>query len=123
MLLINGLDVAIVGHFDFAAVGYYSIAAALVTLFSGAHTAICSAFMTPVAALHASGEMSHIRKVILHATRLSTLMNLLAVTVTVFGGKYLLQHWVGEPYASQALPIVEILMVAQAIRLVMNPYA
>jgi O-antigen/teichoic acid export membrane protein len=123
MLLISGLDVAIVGHVDFKAVGYYSIAAALVTLFSGAHTAICSAFMTPVAALHASGEVDHIRRVILNATRLSTLVNLLAVTVTFLGGKLLLQLWVGEPYATQALPIAEILMLAHAVRLVMNPYA
>ncbi len=122
MLLISGLDVAIVGHVDFTAVGYYSIAATLVTLFSGAHTAICSAFMTPVAALHASGEMDRIRGVVLRATRLSTL-NLVAVTVTCLGGKWFLQRWVGEPYASQALPIVEILMLAQAVRLVMNPYA
>ena len=123
MLLISGLDVAIVGHFDFKAVGYYSIAAALVMLFSGAHSAISSAFMTPVAALHASGEVDQIRGVILHATRLSTLLNLLAVTVTCLGGKFFLQLWVGEPYASQAFPIVEVLMLAQAVRLVMNPYA
>ena len=124
MLLISGLDVAIVGHIDFKAVGYYSIAAALVTLFSGAHTAICGAFMTPIAALHASGEVDRsIRRVILNATRLSTLVNLLAVTVTFLGGKLFLQLWVGEPYASQALPIVEILMLAHAVRLVMNPYA
>jgi O-antigen/teichoic acid export membrane protein len=123
MLLISGLDIAIVGHVDFRAVGYYSIAASLVMLFSGAHTAICSAYMTPVAALHAAGEIDHIRRVILHATRLSTFVNLLAVTVTFLGGKVLLQLWVGEPYATEALPIVEILMVAQAIRLVMNPYA
>ena len=123
MLLISGLDVAIVGHVDFKAVGYYSIAAALVMLFSGAHTAISSAFMTPVAALHASGEADHIRGVILQATRLSTFVNLVAVTVTCLGGKLFLQRWVGEPYASQALPIVEILMLAQAVRLVMNPYA
>lgn len=123
MLLISGFDVAIVGHFDFKAVGYYSIAAALVMLFSGAHSAISSAFMTPVAALHASGEVDQIRGVIIHATRLSTLVNLLAVTVTCLGGKFFLQHWVGEPYAGQAFPIVEVLMLAQAVRLVMNPYA
>jgi len=123
MLLISGLDVAIVGHVDFKAVGYYSIAAALVTLFSGAHTAICSAFMTPVAALQASGEVNHIRQLILNATRLSTFANLLAVAVTFLGGKFFLQWWVGEPYASQALPIVEILILAHAVRLVMNPYA
>lgn len=123
MLLISGLDVAIVGHVDFRAVGYYSIAAALVTLFSGAHTAICSAFMTPLAALHATGEVDRIRGLIINATRLTTFVNLLAVTVTFLGGKFLLQQWVGEPYASQALPIVEILMLAHAVRLIMNPYA
>jgi O-antigen/teichoic acid export membrane protein len=123
MLLISGLDVVIVGHFDFKAVGYYSIAAALVMLFAGAHSAISSAFMTPVAALHASGEVDQIRGVILHATRLSTLVNLLAVTVTCLCGKFFLQLWVGEPYASQAFPIVEILMLGQAVRLVMNPYS
>lgn len=123
MLLISGLDVAIVGHVDFKAVGYYSIAAAVVTLFSGAHTAICSAFMTPVAALQASGEVDRIRRVILNATRLSTFFNLLAVAGTFLAGKFLLQLWVGEPYASQALPIVKILMLAHAVRLIMNPYA
>ena len=123
MLLISGLDVAIVGHVDFKAVGYYSIAAALVTHISGAHTAICSAFMTPVAALQASGEVDRIRRVILNATRLSTFFNLLAVAGTFLGGKFLLEFWVGEPYASQALPIVKILMLAHAVRLVMNPYA
>jgi len=123
MLLISGLDVAIVGHVDFKAVGYYSIAAAVVTLFSGAHTAICSAFMTPVAALQASGQVERIRRVILNATRLSTFFNMLAVAGTFLGGKFLLQLWVGEPYASQALPIVEILMLAHALRLIMNPYA
>lgn len=123
MLLISGLDVAIVGHVDFKAVGYYSIAATLVMLFSGAHTAISSAFMTPVAALHATGKIDHIRKVILHATRLSTFVNLLAITLTFLCGKIILRAWVGEPYATEALPIVEILMLAQAIRLVMNPYA
>jgi O-antigen/teichoic acid export membrane protein len=123
MLLISGLDVAIVGHVDFKAVGYYSIAAALVMLFSGAHSAVSSALMTPVAALHASGETLQIRGLILRATRLSTFANLAAVTVTCLAGKWFLQHWVGEPYASQALPIVEILMLAQAVRLVMNPYA
>jgi O-antigen/teichoic acid export membrane protein len=123
MLLVSGLDVAIVGHFEFSAVGYYSIAATVVTLFSAAHTAVCSAFMTPLAALHASGDVDRIRGVILSATRLSTFVNMIAVAVTFLGGKFLLRCWVPEPYASQALPIVEILMLAHAVRLVVSPYA
>lgn len=123
MLLISGLDIAIVGHVNFNSVGYYSVAATLVALFSGAHGAVSSALMTPVAALHATGELERIRKLILRATSISTFINLLAITVTFMGGKFLLVLWVGEPYASQALPIFRILMIANGIRLVMNPYA
>jgi O-antigen/teichoic acid export membrane protein len=123
MFLVCGLDVTIVGHFDFGAVGYYSIAASLITFFSGMNTAICSALMTPVAALHASGQIDRIRKLILKATRLNTFFNLFATVFMLLCGPLLLRLWVGAAYALQALPIVEILMIANAIRLVANPYA
>jgi O-antigen/teichoic acid export membrane protein len=122
MLLISGLDIAIVGHFEFSAVGYYSVAATLIMLFSGAHGAVSAALMTPVAALHATGEVDRIRRLILRATSISTFLNLLAVAITFLGGKFLLVLWVGEPYATQALPIFKVLMVANGIRLVMSPY-
>jgi O-antigen/teichoic acid export membrane protein len=123
MLLISGLDIAIVGHFDFGAVGYYSIAATLVMLFSGAHGAASTALMTPVAALQATGEVDRIRRLILQATSISTFINLLAIAITFLAGKFVLVLWVGEPYATQALPIFKTLMIANGIRLVMSPYS
>lgn len=123
MFLINGLDLTIVGSIDFQAVGYYSIAASLITFFSGAHGAVCNALMTPVAALHASGEIDRIQKLILKATRITTFVNVLATILVCLCGRFILQIWVGNVYTRQALPIVEILMVANAMRLVANPYA
>jgi len=79
--------------------------------------------MTPIAALHASGESSRVENLILTTTRLNTLVNLLATIFTILAAPYLLQIWVGSIYGLPALPIVEVLMVANAIRLVANPYS
>lgn len=123
MVLISGVDLIIVGHFDFAAAGYYSIATAVITLFNGVDGALCSALMTPIASLDASQDLDSIRTLILSATRLNTFANLLALAVLFLCGPFLLRVWVGASYAVPALRIVEILMVAFAVRLVASPYA
>ncbi len=123
MFLVTGLDVTIVGTVDFQAVGYYSVAAALITLFAGANGAVCSAFMTPVAALHASGEKDRIRHLILVTTRLNTFANLIVTSGMFLFGHLFLRLWVGESYAAPAVTIVDILVVANTIRLIGNPFA
>lgn len=123
MFLVTGLDVTIVGTVDFQAVGYYSVAASLVTLFAGANGAVCSAFMTPVAALHASGEVDRIRDLTLTITRLNTFANLILTSGMLLFGYLFLRVWVGESYATPAVTIVDILVVANAVRLIANPYA
>jgi O-antigen/teichoic acid export membrane protein len=123
MFLVSGLDLTIVGHFNFAAVGYYSVAASLITFFSGANGAVCSALMTPIATLHASRSLDRIRTLILSATRLNTFANLIATVILLLSGPSLLRVWVGASYARPALPIVEILMIANVVRLVANPYS
>lgn len=123
MFLVSGLDLTVVGYFDFKAVGYYAVASSLVTIFAGANSAVCSALMTPVAALHASGQRDRIRTLTLAATRLNTYLNVLATVGIFVFGPFLLRVWVGPVYAHAALPIVKVLMVANAIRLIGNPYA
>jgi len=122
-LLVTGLDVTIVGYFRFSAVGYYSVAAMLITFVAGSSGSMLNALMTPVAALHALRETDRIRKIVFSATRLTMLLNAL-LTMTVFlWGAPLLRLWVGPVYASDALPILKILVVAQTIRLTVSPYA
>jgi O-antigen/teichoic acid export membrane protein len=123
MLLVTGLDVMIVATVNFQAVGPYSIAASLVTLFAGAHGAVCSALMTPIAALHASGQIERIRTLMIAATRASTYVNLLVTTAMFVTGHWILRAWVGESYARPALPIFELLMIGNAVRLIASPYA
>lgn len=122
MLLISGLDVSIVGHFTFDAVGPYAVASTLITLVAGLSNSVFGAMMTPVAVLQARGELSRIRDLVIRSTQLSSYASL-AITIPVFVyGLYALKVWVGPTYAPQALPILEVLLVAQAIRLIGNSY-
>jgi O-antigen/teichoic acid export membrane protein len=123
MFLVAGLDVSVVGYFDFSAVGYYSVASSLVMFFAGANGAVCSALMTPVAALHASGQSERIRRLLLSTSRLNTFVNFVAAAGMLAFGRLVLRLWVGETYAAQSLAYLDILVIANAVRLVANPYA
>ncbi|HET6168642.1 MAG TPA: polysaccharide biosynthesis C-terminal domain-containing protein [Terracidiphilus sp.] len=120
MLFISGLDVTIVGYFTFSAVGYYAIASTAITFVAGLSNAVFAAMMAPVAVLQARGELTRIRDLVIRMTRLSSYASL-AITLPAFVYGYAaLKLWVGSAYAVQALPILEILLVAQAIRLIAN---
>jgi O-antigen/teichoic acid export membrane protein len=122
MLLVSGLDVTIVGFFNFKVVGAYSIAATLIMFFTGLNAAAFSAFMAPVAVLQARQDYSRIRQLVLVTTRLSSYASLGAIAVTCLFGRALVRIWVGPAYLTLTLPILEILLVAQAIRLVGSAY-
>jgi O-antigen/teichoic acid export membrane protein len=123
MLLVSGLDVFIVGHFNFDAVGYYAIAATLITFFSGLSNSCFSALMTPVAVLQERLEDDRIRDLIVKTTRLSSYANLILTFSMFVFGRNLLPVWVGKSYALEALPILEVLLCAQTIRLLGNGYS
>jgi O-antigen/teichoic acid export membrane protein len=123
MLLISGVDVTIVGHFDFGAAGYYAVAVTLIAFFVGLNTSVISALMTPVAVLQARGELKRINNVLFLTTSVNTYVNLLLTALAFLVGHIILRAWVGSAYEQRALPILEILMLGQAIRMIGNPYS
>jgi O-antigen/teichoic acid export membrane protein len=122
MLLIGGLDVTIVGYFNFSAVGYYAVSVTLIAFFVGLNTSVISALMTPVAVLQARGELKRINDVLLLTTCVNTYANLLFTALAFLIGSAILKAWVGSVYEQRALPIFELLMLGQTIRMIGNPY-
>lgn len=122
MLLVSGLDVTIVGLFNFKAVGAYSIAATLIMFFTGLNAAAFSAILAPVAVLQARQEYGPIRRLLLLTTRLNSYFSMGAVVVTYLFGEAFVRAWVGPSYLALTLPVLKILLVAQAIRLVGSAY-
>jgi O-antigen/teichoic acid export membrane protein len=123
MLLVTGLDVLIVGHFNFRSVGYYAIASTAVTLFAGLSNSCFNAMMTPVAVLQERGQYGQIADLIIKTTRFSSYASLILTFLAPIYGRYLLHLWVGSSYEVAALPILEVLLCAQAIRMLGNGYS
>jgi O-antigen/teichoic acid export membrane protein len=122
MFLVSGLDVTILGHFDFSAVGFYSIASLMVTFVAGLNSSMLTALMTPLAALQAQRATDRIRAIVLTSTRAHIGLNLLGTGVLFCFGPFLLRLWVGQHYAVLAYPIMQVLMLAQLLRLIPSAY-
>ncbi len=123
MLLITGLDVTIVGHFDFRAAGPYSIAAALITFFTGLNASVCGAMLAPMAVLQTRKKYGQMKKLVITATQLNSYAGVILLLAAVLFGRRLLALWVGPVYATQALPILMILLAAQTVRFMGGGYS
>jgi len=118
MLLVSGLDVTIVGLFNFSAVGGYSIASTLIMFFTGVIGAAFSAMLAPVAVLQARQDYTRIARLIIVTTRLNSYFSMGVIVMAFLCGEYLIRAWVGPAYLALTLPVLKILLVAQAVRLV-----
>ena len=123
MLLISGLDLTIVGYFAFNATGYYGIASTVTSFLVGLTGSVFSALLAPLAVLQEHRDYSRVHHLVLGSTRLGSYASLTIVLITILAGHPLLSLWVGPRYAEQALPILEILLWAQAIRLTGSAYS
>jgi O-antigen/teichoic acid export membrane protein len=123
MLCVTGLDVAIVGHFDYVQTAYYSIA----TLPTSFALAIIGSMMGPL--MPASSAMSTHRSAVemgdllARITRYSTVILLLTGLPLMVCGFPLLRLWVGPAYALHTLKYLRILVLANVIRNLCAPYA
>jgi O-antigen/teichoic acid export membrane protein len=122
MLLVSGLDVTIVGLFNFSSVGAYSIATTLILFFTGLISAAYSAMLAPLAVLQARNEHSRISRLVLTTTRLNSYFSIGVIVLAFLFGETLVRTWIGSGYLAVTLPVLKILLVAQAIRLAGSAY-
>ena len=122
-LLIAGLDLPIVSRFDFKETAYYGLALTASNLLLIPFAAVVTAFMPVVTAIHAERNPWRLGEVLGRITRYAN--NLLGVLVLTLGLSLpaLLRWWIRPGYAEHVLPLAEILMVSQAVRLSCSPYS
>jgi O-antigen/teichoic acid export membrane protein len=123
MLCVSGLDVTIVGKYDFGQTAFYSIAV-LPTNFMTAMVAGAIAPLMPTASalsVHRSpGEMG---AVLAKATRYTSILLLLSGIPLLVGGYWVLRVWVGPVYAVHTVGYLRILVLANILRHMCMPYA
>jgi len=122
MLLVSGLDVALVGYFEFEKVAYYAVAATLIVFLAGVQNAVFSVMIPSTAVLQARGNSVQLGQVMLTATRYGSFILLLMGLPLILAAKGILTLWVGPRYAQQGARILEVLTAANIIRLSAVPY-
>jgi O-antigen/teichoic acid export membrane protein len=123
MILINGLDLLLVGRFQFGAVGSYAVASSLITFVAGAQSALFSAMMPQAAATHAQGDPEKLGRLVVNSTRIGTMILLLSGLSLFLFAAPILHAWVGQEYASRAQRLLFILLAANMLRLTWIPYS
>jgi O-antigen/teichoic acid export membrane protein len=122
-MLITGLDLILVGRFQFNALAPYAVATTLVTFIAGIQNAVFSATMPHAAVLHTQRDSSALGKMVITFTRFGVLLLVLTGIPLLIYALPILRIWVGQQYAAQGHLLLAILLIANMIRLSGTPYA
>jgi O-antigen/teichoic acid export membrane protein len=123
MMMISGLDLTIVGVFDYVAVAYYAVAVTLTNFVVQTQNAIFAAVLPASAVLNARGDSEKLGALLLCSTRYGMLVLLAMALPLVLAGRFILSIWVGRDYALHTTLILQVLVVANVVRLSFLPYA
>jgi O-antigen/teichoic acid export membrane protein len=123
MLMISGLDLTIVAKLDYAATAYYAVAATLTSFVTQIQGAIFSSLLPASAVLSARGDARKLGAVLISSTRYGMLILLATALPMIVAGRFILRVWVGADYATHSTMILQILVVANVVRLSALPYA
>ncbi len=115
-LFVSGLDLVIVGHFDYSNTGYYAIAATATNLLPMVVNSLFSPLLPAVSSMQVTSTPVDIGKVTLRMSRYCTLvLCLLSLPLTV-GAFPFLSLWVGHGYAMKTVFFLQILVISNFIR-------
>jgi len=123
MLCITGLDVTIVGRYDFNQTGFYSIATLPTNFIISILGAALGPFLPTVSALSTQRTPGEMGDLLSRSTRYSSILLLACGLPLVVGAYPILRLWVGSDYALHTIGYLRILMLANILRCFCAPYA
>ena len=123
MFCITGLDIVIVGHFDYVQTAYYSIASLPTSFLLLITSSFLSPFMPASSALSTRSSPAEMGNFLARITRYNSIgLLLIGLPLVVFAFP-ILRLWVGFDYAVQTVTYLRILVVANVVRNLCGPYA
>jgi O-antigen/teichoic acid export membrane protein len=122
-LLISGMDLFIVGHYDFASTAYYGIAVSATNFMIIILTSLFGPLLPAISALKVSSPPEEVAALVLRASRYCSLAIVLIAMPLLIGAQALLTMWVGPTYALKSHLILQILVLGNAVRMICYPYS
>lgn len=121
-LLVVGLDTTIVAWVNFGSVAAYAAAAGAVSIVGAVYSAALAPMVPLCARLAADGRRDALGTLFLRLVRLGGLAVILSSCVFAVGARPLLHVWVGAESAERGTRILQLLVAANALRLLILPY-
>jgi len=123
MLCISGLDVTIVGKYDFGQTAFYATAVLPTNLLTAIIGAAFAPLMPTASALNVHRSPVEMGAVLARATRYATALLLATGIPLLVAGYWILRIWVGPTYAVHSIQFLRILVIANILRNMGMPYA
>ncbi len=120
--LISGLDIVIVGHYQYKDTGFYAIANGAANFMLALVSSVFGPLIPAVSSMQSGTTPSRIGDICIRMTRYCALLLLLLGLPLVFGGYPLLSLWVGKRYATQSALYLEVLVLGNVVRQLVLPY-
>ena len=121
-LLVVGLDTLIVARLDFSQVAPYAAAATGVSMLTAAYGSALGPMLPLAARLAAAGSRPELGALLLRVLRLGGTTVATASALLALAAEPLLRAWVGGSTAEHAVPLLQVLLAANAVRLLILPY-
>ncbi|HEY4378307.1 MAG TPA: hypothetical protein VGM93_14170 [Acidimicrobiales bacterium] len=122
-LLVVGFDTTIVARLDFAYVAPFAATAGLMSIMTAAYSTALAPLVPISAELAGGGQRADLTRLLVRITRIGGAAVVLSGAVLALFARPLLVAWIGAPTATLAVPILQVLIAATALRLIVMPYA
>lgn len=123
MLFISGLDVTIVGRYDFGQTAYYSVAILPTNFMISIMGAALAPMMPATSALSVSHDATQLGALLTRSTRYTVIFLMAFGVPLVVGGHSIVSVWLGPLYALHTTEYLRILVIANVFRNVCLPYS
>lgn len=123
MILISGLDLLLIGVFDYSSTAYYSIAASLTGILPGLYSAAIAVILPNAAELGAKGNDKALGLLLISSTKFSGIILCLISLPLLLGSDILIEAWVGKSFVARTVPLLELLVIGNLVRYIGAPYA
>ncbi|GGE09819.1 hypothetical protein GCM10011529_15180 [Polymorphobacter glacialis] len=115
-LVINGVDLVVLGRIDFPTVPFFAVAATASAIFAGVVGSIYNAFLPVASRIHVSGNGKAMETFLHEGLRLGATFTLMVAIPLILCNEPILRMWVGHEYAARSSLVMSILMVAFLVR-------
>lgn len=121
-VLVIGLDTTIVARLDFSAVAPYAAAAGVVGVLTAVYGSALAPLVPLAARLDAEGRTAELDELFVRLVRWGATAVVAVAAVAVLTARPVLAVWLGGGTAGSAVPLLQVLVAATAVRLLTLPF-